>query len=177
MTSLAEILPAEAALLVPWDEDASADRVIGVLQDPELAAAQVELVRAAAARYTWDATAAGLLDAYEHALAMPASEMLRLETPELTGDARYWHFRHAIGATGLSLVEPDQQLLPDDVQRTLAALSRRQSTRKALFAGLRGMRRAVGRGEDEPDPLEPDATDTPVDDDPERLFPENPPGY
>jgi len=177
MTSLAEILPADAALLVPWDQDASADNVIGVLEDPATAQAQVERVRAAAARYTWDTTAARLLGAYEHALSLPVSEMLRLEEPELTGDARYWHFRHAIGATGLSLVEPDQQLLPDDVQRTLAALSRRQGTRKALFAGLRGMRRVVGRKDGEPDAAEPDATGTPVDDEPERLFPENPPGY
>ncbi len=40
LTSLAEVLEDDAALLVPWDAQASADRAIGVLTDPEQAEAR-----------------------------------------------------------------------------------------------------------------------------------------
>jgi len=182
VSSLAELLSPESALLVPWDAAASADRCIDVLRDPQAAAAQVERVREAAAGLTWEQAGAGLLSAYDAALALPASELLRLEGAELAQQATYWHFRHAIGPTGLALVEPDQQLLPQEIQRTVAALARRSSTRRALFAGLRGLRRLSGSGE--PDPVQetpvPPLTDADEDDDEdalERLFPDSPPGY
>ena len=171
-----------AALLVPWDAEASADRCIDVLRDPQAAADHVSRVSEAAALLTWDRAAAGLLAAYDVALALPASELLRLEAAELARHATYWHFRHAIGPTGLALVEPDQQLLPEEIQRTLAALVRRPGTRGALFAGLRGLRRISGA--DQALPAEEaaakaleDAGDEDDEDALERLFPDSPPGY
>ncbi len=185
VSALAELLPPEAALLDPWDEDASADRCIAVLRDPQAAAAQVERVRRAGAPLTWRNTALGLLEAYDAALALPASELLRLEGADLAQHATYWHFRHAIGPTGLALVEPDQQLLPTEIQRTLAALARRPSTRRALFAGLRGLRRLSGSEHvpepppPAPTPAERKRTSGSEDDEDalERLFPDEPPLY
>ena len=181
VSSLAELAP-EAALLVPWDADLSADRCIDVLRDPQARAEQVARVRDAGAVLTWDRAAEGLLAAYDAALALPASELLRLEGAELAQHATYWHFRHAIGPTGLSLVEPDQQLLPEEIQRTIAALARRPSTRGPLFAGLRGLRRLSGPGHAEPVPEAPTepvkgAVDEDDEDALERLFPDSPPGY
>jgi hypothetical protein len=104
--------------------------------------------------------------------------LLRLEGAELTRQATYWHFRHAIGPTGLSLVEPDQQLLPDEIQRTVAALARRPSTRGPLFAGLRSLRR-LSRSDEAPAAPIPASTDEDGEDDEalERLFPDDPPAY
>jgi hypothetical protein len=137
----------------------------------------MDAVRAAGSTMTWDATGAGLLDAYDAAMAMPASEHLRLEDAELAAEARYWHFRHAIGPTGLALVEPDQQLLPDEIQRTLAALARRPSSRRTLFAGLRGLRRLTLRGEAPPAPPAEPVNEDETDDALERLFPDEPARY
>ena len=180
VSSLAEVLPREAALIVPWDEELSADRAIDVLRDPEAAASAVATVRAAGARLTWDATATGLLDAYDAALALPASEMLRLEGAELAKNARYWHFRHAIGPTGLSLVEPDARLLPEPVQRSLAALARRSATRKPLFGTLRALQSVTGqRGRNEQSSAMPESGDDADEDELEndRDFPDTPPRY
>ena len=55
-TSLAEVLDESAALIVPWDPDLTADRVIGILTDPSLAEEQVERVRRSATRFRWDTT-------------------------------------------------------------------------------------------------------------------------
>ena len=175
VSSLAELIPPAAALLVPWDADASADRCIPVLRDEQAAADHVALLRDAGAALTWDRTAAGLLSAYDAALALPASELLRLEGAELARDATYWHFRHAIGGAGLSLVEPDQQLLPKDVQRSLAALSKRPATRRPLFAGLRSMQRLTGRGEREI--VDADVSADEDEDEVERLFQDEQPRY
>jgi glycosyltransferase involved in cell wall biosynthesis len=176
VTSLAELL-GSAAVLTPWDERASADRAIEILRDPVAAQRLIDAVRAAGSTMTWDATGAGLLDAYDAAMAMPASEHLRLEDAELAAEARYWHFRHAIGPTGLALVEPDQQLLPDEIQRTLAALARRPSSRRTLFAGLRGLRRLTLRGEAPPAPPAEPVNEDETDDALERLFPDEPARY
>jgi len=180
VASLGEVVPADAALLVPWDADESADRVIDVLRDPRAAERHLEIVRRAARELTWDAVGQGLVAAYEAAMALPASEMLRLRHLDLAEDARYWHFRHAIGPTGLSLVEPDQQLLPKDVQRAVASLARRPATRGALFAGLRGLQRVAGKqgSENERELAADEAARTDeLDEDLERLFPEELPRY
>jgi glycosyltransferase involved in cell wall biosynthesis len=64
--SLAETLPVEAAVLVPWDAQASAKRALPLLTDEAERKRHVALVRSAAARMPdWEATARRLLEIYE----------------------------------------------------------------------------------------------------------------
>jgi glycosyltransferase involved in cell wall biosynthesis/GT2 family glycosyltransferase len=135
-TSLAELLPAEAALLVPWNAEASADAVIAVLTDPAKRTRQVDRVRSAALRFDWDETGRQLVAAYRDAVQQPAPPAVRVLSESLFADARYWGLRHAIGGTGLSLVGPDRPLLPEAAQRTLAALTRRSATRWLVVGPL-----------------------------------------
>ena len=147
VTSLAELFPAEAALLVPWNEDESADRVINVLRDPGVAAELVAQIRAAGAKRSWDDTAQELLDAYDAVISAPSTDILRLDGPKLTVDERYWGFRLEMDPAGLSLVDPAGALLPKEAQRTIAGLARRPATRAALLASLRGLRRLASTDE------------------------------
>ena len=63
-TALAEILPAETAVLVPWSGEASGERVLELLSDDAAASRQVETIRAAGEQFTWQACAESLLDIY-----------------------------------------------------------------------------------------------------------------
>jgi GT2 family glycosyltransferase/glycosyltransferase involved in cell wall biosynthesis len=137
LTSLAEVLDDDAALLVPWDVEASAERAIGVLTDPALAEAQVARVRASAGRFDWDTTGRELVSAYHDALGRPAPLAARVLADGVVADARYWGLRAEIGGAGMSLVEPRRGLLPTDAQRGLAALARRRATRWAIVGPLR----------------------------------------
>lgn len=134
-SALAEVLPETAALLVPWDPDASADAVIGVLTDPAQRTAQLERVRAVEKRFDWDQTGLQLIDAYREAVRLPVPAASRM-AESLVADARYWNLRNSIGGTGLALVDPQTALLPEDAQRTLAALTRRPATRWIVLGPL-----------------------------------------
>jgi GT2 family glycosyltransferase/glycosyltransferase involved in cell wall biosynthesis len=69
--SMEGLLPAEAALIVPWDAGATADRAHELLSDPARREELVRLVREAAGRYPWDATATRLLEVYADATRGP----------------------------------------------------------------------------------------------------------
>ncbi len=71
-TSLAEILPREAALLVPWDADESARRVAPVLVAGQARDELVSTLRLAGARFTNRSVAAALMRTYERAVERPA---------------------------------------------------------------------------------------------------------
>jgi GT2 family glycosyltransferase len=137
LTSLAEVLDDDAALLVPWDAAASADRVIGVLTDPAQAEAQVARVRASAARFDWDTTGRELVAAYHDALARPAPAVTRVMAESVIAEDRYWGLRSEVGGAGMSLVDPRRGLLPPEAQRGLAGLARRRATRWAIVGPLR----------------------------------------
>ena len=64
-TSLSELLPDDAAGIVPWDEDRSAERALALMRDPGARQRNLEAIRAAAEPLTWDATAAELVELYE----------------------------------------------------------------------------------------------------------------
>jgi GT2 family glycosyltransferase len=145
-TSVAELLPPDAATIVAWDPAATADRAIEVLEDPERAAALVQAVRAAGERYTWDATARELLKAYDETLRLPASPTGRVLDDELLIDARYWALRTRMGDTAMALVDPDGGLLPEEAQRALARLAKGGATRGPLVGALRGLHRLANRG-------------------------------
>ena len=143
--SLVELFDEDAALIVPWDPAATADRVIGVLRDSGTAAAQVDRVASAGVELTWSRTAQALLTAYDQALRLSPRAAARANGRSMATDARYWTLRNQIGPTGLSLVgpdDPDGPLLPEDVQRLVAGLARRPATRAVLFRTLRALGRA-----------------------------------
>ena len=145
VTSLADTLGDCTAVLEPWDASVSADRAIGVLRDPATAQRLVDEVRAAAEQLTWDRTGARLLEVYDEVLRSPARDLARTQGDRHVLDARYWTLRHQIGDTGLALVGPDSRLLPDEAQRTLAALAQRPATRVAMLGALRAVRKVTAR--------------------------------
>ncbi len=135
-TSLTELLPAEAAKLVPWDAQESADAVIGVLSDPDIREAQIAAVRDAGVPLRWDRTGQQLVQAYRDAALLPNPPAARVVAKSLVADARYWGLRNGIGGTGLALVGPEDALLPEDAQRTLAALTKHSATRWLVVGPL-----------------------------------------
>ena len=71
--SLAETLPAEAAVLVPWDAAASAERALPLLGEGPQRERHLELVRTAAKRLgDMESVRARLLEAYDRATAAEA---------------------------------------------------------------------------------------------------------
>ena len=144
-SSLPEVLADAPAVIVPWDAEATADRVLPHLED---GSGLVDAVKAAAAALTWDRAAAELLDAYDEAVRLPARESAVLARAEMVTQSAYWGLRHDIGDTGMALVGPGEPLLPADAQRTLAGLLSRKATRGPIMRML-----LRGRGEDEPPTL------------------------
>ena len=147
--SLAELLPAASALIVPWDAAATAARVAPVLRDPGRAAQQVGVVRAAARELTWDRTAAALVGAYERALRSPPRDATATALRVLEAEARALEFEDRlrllyedVGGLGVFLVGKRAGLLPEDAQRALAGLLQRRATRRVLLGGLVAGRRA-----------------------------------
>jgi hypothetical protein len=82
------------------------------------------LVRAIAARgerYTWERTAAALVDIYGETLRHPAQP------------SRAAYFGDALSDVALSLVGPGGQL-PPDIQRALLGIAARPALRRPVFA-------------------------------------------
>ena len=71
LTSLGELLPTEAALIEPWDASITAERIAHVLDDSHAREEHVQVLRDAAAEYTWAATAETLITAYEEVMREP----------------------------------------------------------------------------------------------------------
>jgi hypothetical protein len=117
-----------------------------VLDDPDAARAQVEAVRAVAARLTWDRCAQQLLAVYERALAEPPREAAALAWAALRADERREAAEirlHDMGGAAHALVG-EGRLLPPDAQRVLAGLLGRRATRRATLAALRALGRVRG---------------------------------
>jgi glycosyltransferase involved in cell wall biosynthesis len=138
-----------AALLVPWDPEASAARALTVLTPGEERERQVEAVRAAGRRLTWDRTAQRLLGVYEEALAVGRADegwaALEAEARRGHWEGVYWKLFDDAGPSGLALVGPDG-LLPEPSRRALAALAARPLTRRPLLAALGLLGRLGDRG-------------------------------
>jgi glycosyltransferase involved in cell wall biosynthesis len=121
-SSLSELLPDDAAGIVPWDAERSAEPALALMQDEDARKRNLEAIGAAASGLTWDATAAGLLDVYRATADAPASA----------------------GATTLgSLSEDAARLvgpggaLPADVQRPLLALATHRRIATPVFDALK----------------------------------------
>jgi GT2 family glycosyltransferase len=125
--SLGEVLPAECALIVPWDEAATADRVIEMIGDEDGRRRLVDAVAAAGAAYRWDTTATQALTAYRDALEGPPSARL---SPDLVDPEMTLLGRHLVGTEGV---------LSEDVQHVLWAIGRRGPMARPFFATMTGI--------------------------------------
>jgi glycosyltransferase involved in cell wall biosynthesis len=131
-SSLAEVLPIEAATLTAWDPALSADEVMAVLRDPRRIEALVATVRGWGERHRWDAVAERLMTVYQ----------LAADDPRQVGLGR------ELVDAGISLVGggPMGELatLSGSEQAALAALARRRYLRVPFF-GLLGLWYRMGR--------------------------------
>jgi len=142
-SSLAEVLPVEAATLVPWDPVASADNAIRALREPDRAAELLDRVREKAAAFRWDQTGRELVGIYREAAARPARDarLIAAETDALEVERNEFAHKYAEVLNGFTddgrrlvgsggLLSPGQQ----DVLRR--ALERGRS-RTAFSGALR----------------------------------------
>jgi hypothetical protein len=128
-TSLSELLPDEAAAIVPWDAAHTAVRAIELLRDRELARRNVQGVQQAGASLTWDATATRLIEAYEATCDLPA-------TPASLTDRRQGRLSTALSEDSMRLLGPGGAL-PPDLERPLLALATHPRIAAPLFGALR----------------------------------------
>ncbi len=126
-SSLSELLPDEAAGIVPWDEEQTARRARALLGDEGAREDNLKAIDRAAAALTWDATAAGLLEAYQATADAPAVSPARAaaagELGLLTEDAA-------------RLVGPGGEL-PLEVHRPLLALATHRRIARPVFGALK----------------------------------------
>jgi glycosyltransferase involved in cell wall biosynthesis/GT2 family glycosyltransferase len=139
-SALAELLPEEAALLVPWDAEASAERCAALLADPGLRERHVALLRQAGASLTWDKTAEELLTIYRAAVAGPPRDARRLigEVVDLNLRLQQMEERGGYDKYSLALVGPSGAL-PEDMRRPLLAVATRRTLRALVFPPLRAL--------------------------------------
>jgi glycosyltransferase involved in cell wall biosynthesis len=156
-TSLAELLPADTATIVPWDERASASAAVGLLHPGPAREAHVAALREAAVRLRWDDTARALVDLYDEVLVAPPRELRRAPRERLLLEQRlraneqlrheewqrYEAFREQIGSDALGLVGPDGVLSADDQRALLALLSRERLRRPVTRATRAAYRLAM----------------------------------
>ena len=149
-SSIAELLPSELALLVQWDADATADRLIAMIGDEPRRAAHIAAVRAASARFTWRRTAIGLRETYERAMRSAQREarriVLEIETVNRRHQALqaeheelvrgYHQLRREYSVDAAGLVGPSG-VIPKDLQRPLLALGSRRAISTPVWGLLR----------------------------------------
>jgi GT2 family glycosyltransferase/glycosyltransferase involved in cell wall biosynthesis len=128
-TSLAEVLPPQAAGIVAWDPAATAAQALRLLRDETARAENLAAVRAAAAGLTWDRTAAGLLEVYRQTCDLPA-------TPAGSLERREGHMAGVLSEDAMRLIGPDGALAPD-LERPLLALATHPSISAPLFGAIR----------------------------------------
>jgi len=135
-TSLAEILPASAALLIPWDPRESARRVSPVLADGAPRAQLVRSISIAAARFTSRAHAGLLRGVYDKALRSPVATGLALEVTRLRTELEALR-----GELGMIYNDPltrglvgRDAILPAEMRRPVLAVATRPALRKATMA-------------------------------------------
>jgi hypothetical protein len=129
-SSLAEVLPPEAAGVLPWDVGATAGAAAELVADGPARERLVASVREAGARFTWDRYAEAIVTVYREAATAP-HRGFDDPTDQITDLA-------------LSLVGP-KGWVPPDVQRALLAVSTHAPIRGPVFAALRVGYRALYR--------------------------------
>ncbi len=164
-SSLAEVLPAEAAAIVPWDPRASAARAYELLENPLTRTRQVEALSAVAEGFRWEQAAEATVEVYREALVAPVREAAALSRDEVVREHELRELiaahdelvrrlvgerEHARGmydelnaevGSGLALIGPHGSL-PEDLQRALLALGHRPRLSRPLYGALAGTFRA-----------------------------------
>jgi glycosyltransferase involved in cell wall biosynthesis len=141
VSSLRDTLPAEAALLVPWDAAASAARSSDVLRGGPAAETHVATLRAAATRLTWAATGDALVAAYRDAVRLPAPRAARLTEDLARTEHDFWQIREVIRGPAWALIEPGDGLLSNGLQDELVGLLGQPGGETVLRRALRLARR------------------------------------
>ena len=121
-SSLSELLPDDAARIVPWDAEQSAAHARTLLQDHEARDGNLHAIGAAAGSLTWDATAARLIEVYRATADAPARQRTAAALTLSEDAAR--------------LVGPGGEL-PPDVHRPLLALATHPRIAKPTYAVLK----------------------------------------
>jgi glycosyltransferase involved in cell wall biosynthesis len=129
-SSLSELLPDDAAEIVPWDEEATAQHALALMRDDDAAEANVAAINAATAGLTWDATAAGLVEVYRTTADAPARTQRRRG--------------FILSEDAARLVGPAGDL-PADVHRPLLALATHPRIARPVFRALKLGYRASNR--------------------------------
>ena len=157
VASLAEVLPRTAATLVPWDANASAERIAAVLASADERGKLVGAIADRARLFTWDRTAAELLDVYRAAVDAPyregaalVADTLLVEAERAELERKYNELWSALSDDAHALLGPDGELSRDD-QHALRGLLRRPYLRAPFIAALRaGTARRRRPSEEEP---------------------------
>ena len=121
-TSLSELLPDDAAGIVPWDEDQSAAHALALMRQPGERERNLAAIGAAASGLTWDATATRLLEFYRATADAPARADVGAGI--------------ALGEDAARLVGPGGEL-PEDVHRPLLALATHPRIAAPVFGALK----------------------------------------
>ncbi len=129
-SSLSELLPDDAAEIVPWDAEQSANRALSLMRERAARERNLDAIRTSASHLTWDATAAHLVDLYEATADAPPRNAGALEAPD------------RLGEDAMRLVGPGGEL-PRDVHRPLLALATHPRIATPLFAALKLSYRAT----------------------------------
>ncbi len=138
-SSLAEVLPSGAALLVAWDPVQSARRAIGVLRPGPAREEHVRTIREAGARFTSAANAKGLAEVYAKAVRAPAAMSLPvLDGPPALDENEAESLRRQLSAIyddplNRGLVGP-YAVLPPELRRAVLAVATRPIMRKSALA-------------------------------------------
>jgi GT2 family glycosyltransferase len=128
-TSLSEILPDDAAKIIPWDAVQTADHALELMREDELRERNLEAIRAAGAKLTWDAAAAELLRIYNAACDAPAAAASATER-------RSGILNGVLSEDAMALIGPSG-LLPSDVERPLLALATHPQIGKPMFRAIK----------------------------------------
>lgn len=140
-TSLNELLPETAAVLVPWDPAESARRALPLLTDELARQLHLEQIEQAAAELeSWEQIGERLLETYRGAASASFREAAALARDAQTKEAALGRWAVGLEKDMGTVIGPDAYL-PADVQRALLAAATRKSTRRPLFALLRGFYR------------------------------------
>jgi hypothetical protein len=119
------VLPDEAAAIVPWDSELSADAAFELLHDERARERNLAAIRDAACKLTWDATARRLVELYHQACDRPA-------TPASAHERRHGLMQGMLSEDAMRLIGPGGAL-PADVERPLLALATHRQVGAPMF--------------------------------------------
>ncbi len=129
VTALAEVLPPEAAPIVPWSPELTAEAALRLLREGSAREQNIRTIREAARGLSWDRAAAELLQIYRETCDAPV-------TPASATERRYGFMRGLLSQDALRLIGP-HGILPVDLQRPLLALAMHPQVGRPMFSVLK----------------------------------------